>query len=844
MLHGENSGYMDMTCNQTFRIVMEDVYNPDIPMNMSTVTEAHKLNGVPCKTFSAVEKGVVHSDFDDFLVSLSEPRAQKGTASFPKKNNDHFILENASNANPDKDNILPTCLPKHAPLDAVPMDMTTIHHVKPKEREAFRQLPCSVYENCTSTNTNNDLDVMELTRNQTSTINVKEMEHANHSRSYVEQKKSVCDDSSEMIMTGVFDEYVQDLEQLPERSKADRFLSNISFVPVTESNDKEVSQSQPLVLETKPFSSNVDRVIMTTNQRGNITLGALPDSKTEACERNMILETHTIFHQDQSGLMELTCPVSTGILPPNLDDPASTEYSNATCALKPPSVHPEVKDTDHIEREISLSHMVDDMEITRPHTGCDDMEMTQCQTVLAETKNCSDFKPFDKSKVEMSTSFGNKSMIHERTGQTEPSRYSFSKRTSTGTCVIPTRFFLQDLPGCMEEQQGTVSNISVIHDDMDLTELKTLPLNTKTSPCGLSSKPTVDQTKRYESILEQLGPGLVSQAVDGKSLISVMDLDAGNLEDEHRETISDVFDVNVDRDITANTLKEDCSMEITGAFTAPLKEQCCAVIKQDETAAPVPVSINQNVSKDSTMAKSDKTVSSARKRYAFESDIDTLKNEHSSSVKSRRSCLAVLQAKLQNITQCISEPDGLLAGSVTAPLLSYAPMTPEEKRPKSDESLQPPMETQLTENKINLPNEEVTTPYHLKKSLMARLSVSAVMPLFSTRARSTSPNQTEPKSPDGLQGLQLQTCFNADLQSGCCEPDLVDEVLPEEDLSGTLVSYLGKPEREFTGVDFNKEAMESDYMESDMNRSYSEKMAPEGNNGTMKDTTKKVVRFF
>lgn len=819
-----------MTCNQTLAIVTQDVFNPDIPPSMSTLTEPHKLSDHNPKTFGTIEKDVVRSDFDDFLVRLSEPRAQKSAASFPKENNAHFILENAASANTDKENLIPACMPEHAPPEVAHMDVTTVQHVKTGESEAFQHVPYPVYGNCASTNTAsspNDSDDMELTHNQTAAVNLKDMKSANHSGFCADRQKCqiVCDDSSEMIMTGVLDGYVHDLEQLPERSRADPFQRNISFVPMTEPNDNTRSRSQALILQRKYG-------LMNTKQRVSLTL---PDSTTEECKRNMTLETPTIIYKDQSDLMELTCQVSAGISPNNLNDPASPQYSNVAIALKPLSVCPEVKNTDHCKRETSLSHMVDDMETTKVHSAWDDMEMTRCQTV--ESKNCDNYKQPDKSNLETSA---NKSMISEM----ELNRYSFCKRTSTGNGVVPTaqRFFLQDLSGCKEEQQGTVSDLPVIQDDMELTECKTLPLHAKA--CGLSSKPAVSQIQRCDSILQQLGPGLASQAVDDKCPVSVTVLDAGNLDvnlDRDRTTYNASGDANQRLSLNSSveyvdTLKETCSMEITGAFTTPLKEKSCVAFNQDEMTReitkPVTVSANPVVSKDHSMPESEKSASSGRKRYAFESDVDALEIKHSSCVKSRRSCLAVLQARLQNITQNISEPDGLMAGSVTAPLPSYTPMSPEEKCSKRDDSVQPSKEPQHFEHKPNLPNEEATTPFNLKNSLMARLSVGGIVPKFPTRARSISPNQVEPKSPDGLQALQLQMCFSADLQSGYCEPDLVDEVLPEEDLSGSLVSYPSKHEQ---GVDVNTEAIESD-----LNGSYAEK---EGNDATMKDSTKKLVSF-
>lgn len=912
-----------MTCSQTIAIDTEGEFNSEYNLNMSNVGEPHKLksqNGMPCKTFSTMEKDVMYSELNDFLACLSKTSSENLAASFPNS------LENVSNAKTDKENVLPTCLTELALPESGHMDMTNSHTVIIEEREAFQHFPYSVGGNCRTKNTgssSNYLDDMELTHSQTATINFKCMENVNHSMSYVDRKKCkfVCDDTSEMIMTEVLDEYVQDQEQLSEQNRADHFQSIISFAPMADNDDMEVTQSQTVVLETKhggePFSKsnvssfvssitgNANRIMMNTTQTGNIIPGALAATETGECKRNVTLATHNVFHNNQSDFMELTCQASTGVLSPNLNDSVLTGYSNLAVDLKhisttnvmmskpqasfmlPRSVSPEVKRADQLKSESSISHMVDDMEMTQCrtvgddlekmcHTVCDDMEMTQCQTVVLETKSCDDYKPSDKSLV--STYFRTKGMTHEHT--------SFSKRTKPENCVEPTaqRFLFQDLSDCMEIQQSTASNMPVIHDDMELTGCKTITIDTKTSlvtsPSTMAqsthcvlSRPAIDKMKRPEAILEQLGTVLASQA-DWTSPTSVMDLDAENLVDNHKkaelarhqtaETKTDRKNYkpsssnNVNEHVSLNlTVKnvdsseEDCNMEITRAFTVPLEDQCCIAFNQEEMAREIvettPVTTDQKIFKemDHTLSNNQTGSSAKKEGYVFESDIDALKKEHSSSVKSRRRSLADVQVKLQNISQHISDPDGLLAGSVTAPLVSCTVASPVEKHSERDSSLQPFKETLPLENKINLAHKEGTMLFNLKNSLMTRLSVGGIMPKFPPRARSASPNQTEPKSTNGLQGHQRQACFNVDVQNVSYETDLIDEVLPDEDLSGTLVSYLSKnEEQEVTGVHLNEDAIEYDHMESVTDISQSEKMPPEVKDATMdtKDTSKKLVR--
>ncbi|TSK17769.1 Kinetochore scaffold 1 [Bagarius yarrelli] len=456
--------------------------------------------------------------------------------------------------------------------------------------------------------------------------------------------------------------------------------------------------------------------------------------------------------------------------------------------------------------------------------------MTLCQTV-GETRSCDGYKPSGTSKKRLSlvsSSQAGHGVTPEYTGSMELNRYSFSKRTKTENCVVPTapQFLHQELSNRIEPQQGTACDMTVMHDDMELTGLKTITIDTspssKTSsaPCVISSRPTTDQIKRSEAAL-QLRTGFASQT-DCRSLISVVDLDGENVRDMARDQTTDktINHKNSKLSQPEELSEEDSNMLITTAFTASLENQCVAY-NQDKTAKETmentPVTTEQNISK--------------------ESDSDSLKIEQSSSAKYRRRSLADLQAKLQNISQCIREPDALSVGSVTAPLVSLTAVSPVEKHSEVQNSSQLSQETRLHGNKTKFPSKEATTPFNLKNSLMARLSVSGVMPKFPPRAGSIHPSQAELKSPNNPPELPPQTFFGAEVQNGSYETDLIDEVLPEDDFSGTLVSCLSqcKTQEVNTGVLLNKNAI--DY---DQNTSQNEKMPPELKDVTIKDSSEKM----
>ncbi|TSK17768.1 Kinetochore scaffold 1 [Bagarius yarrelli] len=362
VLLGEDTGYMDMTYSHTVLLEKEEELYPEFTLNMSNISESHKLNiptDLPSKTFNTMEKGVMQSQFDDFLASLSKTDAEN----VPKKNHEQFSLENISKIKTGEENIPASCFTEVAHLGRDDMDITDIHPVM--SEEAFQHFPYSVGGNRRSadtTSSTNYLVDMELTRNQTHTINFKGSVNINRSMSGPDQKKCtfVCDDPSEMILTEVLDEYVQGQEQLSEQN---RFQSSTSFAPIAHSDQKEVLGSQTAVSAA----------------------------------------------HDQSDFMELTCQASTEVLSRIHDGSMLAERSNIAIGskrnsetyatvLKPQeSSVPQLSDPGKIvkrvglfKREVSLSCMVDGSEMRRrslcddtdrtPHTVCDDMDLTR-QTV-------------------------------------------------------------------------------------------------------------------------------------------------------------------------------------------------------------------------------------------------------------------------------------------------------------------------------------------------------------------------------------------------------------------------------------------------------------------------------
>ncbi|XP_062866932.1 uncharacterized protein knl1 [Trichomycterus rosablanca] len=875
MLLGEDTGYMDMTHSHTISIEKEDVINAESSFNMFASSGGHYFtNLMPCKNSDNVEKDAVHLEFSDFLSSLSKPSGQKVVA-FSKKIQGEM----------DKENVLPTFFkPIYCPepqvlqarnSEVVPgneqtMDITKSHTVVIDRMDFTQHASHTVGRNRRSTGLNtrsfvNDSDDMDLTCSQTATINMKDVENLNHNMSSANQRRSRCfsNDVSGMDMTQALDEYIHEQEQKVRKDEA-MFIStqarrissfnqseikqlseknttrDISFAPMADCDDMEITQSQTVVLETKyggePFRKSFVAASSSTDDSSRVkTNEGLKETRATRNERPLM---DTVLYNEQSDFMELTCQASTLVMSPTPDDMDLTGCN--TVAIDSENILPTNKMPlrkrasfmvePAVSLEVEMAHQVKSNESNYDDV-VDDMEMTQCQTVLLETKGCGEYNQFGKSAKSL-----------DFTGYKAPKRCSFSERRLTERSV-PSVQMLEPhgLPDSVKLDHISASDMLSAHADMDLTGCRTVTidaLNMMQSLARVSSSRPVMSDKMETSRVIGVKPvtAFVPKTVYCKSPVSEMEMDALSHTGNHKEAMShitgidlikgqtvladpknsqtlslsnknessslnltcrdDVFDEDCNMEMTRALTQpiEDCSMEITRALTQHIEEQCSVAFNESTKSAETLSSSTDTYTfkkVDGALPMGAKAATSVEnKGFAIDPDVD-MKKERPNS---RRRSLADIQLKLQNIAQSIGEPNGLVAGSVTTPIASFTVISPVDTT-KKDNVVQSFREANTFKNKLNFAQKEGTTQFNLKKSsLVARLSLGGIMPKLRRHARSTSPNQTEHKSTDGFEDIHSKnekTHVDSAKETGSYESDFLDnEVLPEEDFSGTAVSYL------------------------------------------------------
>ncbi|XP_026861988.2 uncharacterized protein knl1 isoform X3 [Electrophorus electricus] len=921
VLLGDDTGCMDMTHSHTITINNKEVeINPQFCSSIGrNDTEHHNLKGqtdIPSKTTAAMRKDAVDCDFNDFLASISKKSV---TESFKKKSLDLFGLKDTSELETDKENVLPSVFNKQVccPVNSQPkglkskhstftfleedhMDMTRSHTVVIDRQDTAQYAPYLVHENhgkCMGSVTqlfSNDSDNMELTQSQTTNLNTKPMENVslNISTSVDQNEASfVSDDTSGMVMTEVFDEYVQEHENQATKEKVvflfphvnrissinqsknghvsdqntvDCLQSNLSFAPKNTFDDIEITPPQTAVLEIKcgkdSFckTGNVSSVVPTFSSSDGDRIGGLVDTEPGMSKRAAI---DTVLHNDQSDFMELTCQANTAtvLMSPSPDDMELTTCNNiainsqsilATSEKKsrkrasfmlPPSVSSEVRQVGHFQSDLSVAHMLDDM------------EMTQCQTAVLETKCCAEYQPFSKTRKSVSLAsmsyktdaIDNKTMdiTHELGGNKSLNRFSSSERRKSESSVEPTaqKSLDQDLPDCIEMHQGRASFMLIT--DMELTGCQSVPIDTKSAwqssasnaaqnpPYLLTSRSTVLNTCQMEKskvVSDEPGKVLPTPSIDCRSPVAAVVVDAGNPVGNRKEEMSCLVDTdykNCDASHLSNVLgsqslnltaknlensEEHCDMELTKAFTMPFEDQCSVAFNQreitKESAGNLSGVTDHKAFKDWDCAfKDTRTVTAIKTNFEVESEVDAVKKECDGSVQLRRRSLADLQVELKKIAQCVNEPNGLVKGSATAPIATFigSERCIADGHSERDSCTEPPKETPNVKNKVNSSHNECLTPFNLKNALAARLSIGGIMPKLPLRAKSASPHHLEPKHTKNVQNLHLETHLDVGMQSNSHITDFIDNtVLPEDGFSDTLVSCLSnrKDEQEASAV--------------------------------------------
>ncbi|KAL7852844.1 hypothetical protein SRHO_G00186290 [Serrasalmus rhombeus] len=464
-----------------------------------------------------------------------------------------------------------------------------------------------------------------------------------------------------------------------------------------------------------------------------------------------------------------------------------------------------------------------------PHMA-DDMEMTQCQTVVLESK-CVAHKPFGKSRKRLSlmptscdissniSSKKDMKMAHELSGHTALNKYSSSELD-------------------MEIHEASACGIPAIQDDMELTGCRTITFDTKDTPlagasnimaqyapCMLSPRlPVLDEVQMEMTEIVSEKPENLSSSTNCKSPVAAMDVDAENLADSHQNPCLADMDLVKAGLIYGNSCEVIClsngkessslplivgniessekdgEMKITEAFIKPFEQQCNVDFKQGNVtkvnAEKVSGTTDQTTIKGHHALPVNKKTMQSVISEGFATESELVKKDKSNPAKSRRKSLADLQEKLQNIAQSINEPNGFPIGSYTAPITNFSEIFTVDEHSERPSSSEPLNETPTLKNNIISVNTESTAPFNLKSFLTARLSLGGVTPKLPLRTKSASPNQTEPISTNSFQSLHLEIQQDDNMQNSNDVVSMINnEVLPE-DLSDTVVSYLSNKRNE------------------------------------------------
>ncbi|XP_076838762.1 uncharacterized protein knl1 isoform X2 [Brachyhypopomus gauderio] len=943
MLLGDDTGYMDMTHSHTITINKEEGINPQFCFNIGgNVTEHHDLKGhtdIPCKTSAAMGKDAIHSDFSDFLASISKQSAQNVTKPLKKKGQDLFGFDHPSEAEMDKENVLPSVFnkqvlcpvnsqskgleSKHSSftfLEENHMDMTKSHTAVIDRRETAQHAPYSLSGNhgrrmgSVTPLFSNDSDDMELTQTQTTNLNTQN------------GADLVSDDTSGMIMTEVFDEYIQEQEnqesrdkvvfifpqvnrispfnssrkgQMSGQSRVDCLQSNISVAAVDNFDDMDITQTQTAVLEMKCEESffrprNVSPVATFSTNDDAEVIGGLVDTKPRGS--NNATKDPATDTANQSEFMELTCQANTTTLAMSHshDDMELTACNNLainsqsvlaasekksrkrTSFMLPHSVSSEVRKAGHVQSNLSVAHMLDDM------------EMTECRTAVFETKHCADYQPFSKTRRSASltsatlTATDDKTMdmTNELTGHMSLTRFSSSETRRTGRRVEATARKVLDhgLPDCVEVGRSSFMPAT----DMELTGCQTVAIDAKSTslasasnkaqdPSFVSSSSSTlldaDRMELSQIACDKPRKVLPTLNTDRRSAAAAIVVDADNPVAKQKEGMCYLADTDYKScdtshlstvmgsqslNLTAKNVESyegRCDMELTKAFTMPLEEQCSVTFNQGEMT-------KENVGtfsdvtdhralwdRDCALPGNNTTETAVKTGFEDESEVDAVKKECDVSLQRRRRSLADLQVELGKIAQRINEPEALVTGSATAPIATIVfERCLGDEHSDRDGYTEPPKEMPNSKNDVSSAHNKANTPFKLNNVLTARLSLGGIMPKLPARIKIPSPNYSEPKDTNDIQSLPQETHLVVGMQSYSHITDNINNtVFPEDDFSDTFASDLS------TKKDDQQEASTAVHLDNnsvqdcalDVNIIQSEKMPSEV--GCMDATTRKEV---
>ncbi|XP_016432155.1 uncharacterized protein LOC107758840 [Sinocyclocheilus rhinocerous] len=644
---------------------------------------------------------------------------------------------------------------------------------------------------------------------------------------------------------------------------------------------KQVNGDNPLSNSRKnwPHTSvygteGSDGMDMTQAFTGHIMLNALSASKKERGESILIPATTTSAQHNESDCMDLTCQPCTfdGISPPGPDEMELTRCTtinidsnrtwlgsavditgtrrvpssaNQTITVVEPMEMTEVhmapvsvqKHKAFMTRRKSGARMMslmcnpENTEADKSQTefsNPDDMDMTQCQTVVLEAENCKRSRPFSKSRKSLNLLYTSSSpdvdgmeITQALTGNIVLNSFVSNEESNHERKLLPPAQScqMQDESDCMEmTSQASASNLAIpcVDDEMELTGCNTIAFDSKSTlaESAIEIKANVSALWASTSVSrctvsseEQNEVSEAAKCAINHVLPSrhVFDLDGKNLKCNNTETtFYGAANMQVDRHCEmvhlndVMTTDEDSNMQVTNVLTMPIETEKSVSFNEKEEA---------NI----------KTFCGSRNK-----EVGQALWQHA---KARRRSLADFRMELHNMSQRIQEEQKVMMGSTTAPLASCSlPETSLKEQCEMEISNEPTSNVtpNVKQQNKSVQNEK-TTPFSLKKNAFSsRLSLGGIVPKLPKRATTVTPSKTVTISTNDLQCLQLEKHFDVvEQNSNCRAVNINEEEFPEmsseEDLSGSLENWPINKQDELDGslvIPKNEEPLEDDVFES------------------------------
>ncbi|XP_057186628.1 uncharacterized protein knl1 isoform X2 [Triplophysa rosa] len=494
--------------------------------------------------------------------------------------------------------------------------------------------------------------------------------------------------------------------------------------------------------------------------------------------------------------------------------------------------------------------IVDQTKSAKNFSNLDDMEMTQCQTVVLEAENYERVKPLGKSRnslnlvsslsrpdvdgVEMTQAFtGNimwKSLI------------STEKRKTDGNLLPSAQIYPQPEPSDCTDVMHQASSLG-IDDEMEFTGCNTIAIDTQGTLAGTGAKIKATESALWAStsvscpgsseeqneVSEAAKSGINHEVYNSKHIpfSSKSDLDNSGLKCTNVSKSYTAADMQVDgnsNSMTTGSVDEDNNMQVTKVITMPIETQENITFNQRQ-ATNVETSRNEEKVAEGPEQSSN---SVQLELSSTESVADSFTKEELRHAKSRRRSLVDFQMELQNMSRRLKEEVLKVA---TAPLPSCSlPEMSHKGKEQCETAISTEPASIVTPNvkqKDKSFQNDKTTPFSLRKHpFLSRVSFSGVMPKLPKRATAITPNKTVTPSTRDLQCFSVEKHLDIKQNSNCETVNINDEEFPEmnseEDLSGSLENWPIHKEEErvdSSAALMDEELLENDVFEPDVNTS-------------------------